>query len=96
VRKVIRLLANRKGEPDGRHFYEHQKGLLCAVVTLDGSEDWTITYYIASDGRLLLLTVFRSGTGNVLRPEAEVKAELDRAVEYMERARANGDDVGEI
>jgi hypothetical protein len=96
LRRVVRHLEARNGEPDGRLLFEYRDGLLCAVVTLDGFEDWTITYYIATDGRMLLLTVFLAASGNDLQPYQEIRAELEKAVELMERAKRHHDDVGEI
>ena len=84
--------------PDGRVLYRvrNEDSMRCAVVTMDGSTDWAITYYVSLQGAILLLTVFSTANGDQKTPRDEVRAQLDRAIVLMERCKAQGDDVGEV
>lgn len=77
------------GDSDGEWFSGCRNtpdGELRWIIVDPGQEESAITFYLAADGQIVLLT--RSG-GSTLTP-----AELDRARQAMARCRSHDDDPG--
>jgi hypothetical protein len=97
LRRTIRHLDARRGEPDNRVLSAYKKDGLCyAVVTLDGPTDWAITYYVVGDEKAILLTVIQLVDGDTILPQSVVTGLFEKAVRLMELCKERHNDVRDI
>jgi hypothetical protein len=91
MQAVVDALERRNGKPDNRLlFREGDDGLCAARCDLGDEGRWAISYYVAADGRILLLTVFRITNADSFFDE------IRKAREAMERSKDYGDDIDRV
>jgi len=79
---IIEILQVRNGVPDNRELFD-EGNALCSVRCVLNDGTWVITYYVAADERILLLSVFLpDDLGSLSEALRDARNAMGRCIEH--------------